>query len=107
MFTLPTENIFTAHQIRGNDERPKYLSGVTDISFYDINGEFFYNVGTKGKGMQNKVSKASLLYKVDVVKGELIMDKLLPLMSVQFVKFNDFTVVPYPFKYLREFIDAQ
>lgn len=36
--------------------------------------------------------------------SNLIFDKLLPLMNVDFVKNGDLTVVPFPIKYLREWI---
>lgn len=107
LFTLPRKEIFSAHGIRGKEERPRYLSGVTDINFYETNEESFYNVGVIGNGMQSKIAKASRLYQVKVIKGENIVRTILPLMSVTFVKLNEFTVLPYPFKYLREFIAIQ
>ena len=36
--------------------------------------------------------------------SKLIFKKVLPLMGVEFVRYGMLTVVPFPFKYLREYI---
>ncbi len=105
LITLPTKDIFSAHEIRGKVARPVYLSGVTDINFYDATEGPMFNVGPQGSGMKKKLPKASRLYKVEVVTGKEIMSDLLPLMAVAFVRYGDYTVLPYPFKYLREYIE--
>ena len=43
--------------------------------------------------------------KVDVKNGENIFVDLLNTLSVSFVKYNSFTVLPYPLKYLNEYIN--
>lgn len=101
-FTLPNKEIFKSNVSRGKEGRERYLSGVVDINFYK-NG--YYSVGLIGKGMETSLPRASRIYKVDVIKGENIMYELLSLMSTTFVKLNEFTVIPYPFKYLREYIE--
>jgi len=35
----------------------------------------------------------------------LLFQQLLPLMNVTFVRNEQLTVIPFPFKYLREYID--
>ena len=54
--------------------------------------------------MNASIPKANLLYKVTVVNGRNIIESVLGMMSVMFVKYNNFTVLPYPMKYLREYI---
>ena len=105
LITLPAPDIFEAHEIRGKAKRPIYLSGVVDINFYDTADGMFFNAGPQGSGMARKLPKASRMYRVEVVRGEEIVSRLLPLMAVAFVKYGDYTVLPYPFKYLREYID--
>ena len=42
---------------------------------------------------------------IQAVEGsKLIFKKVLPLMGVEFVRYGMLTVVPFPFKYLREYI---
>ena len=105
LITLPTPDIFEAHEIRGKAKRPLYLAGVVDINLYDVPEGIFFNVGPQGSGMAKKLPKASRLYRVQVIKGEEIVSRLLPLMAVAFVRYGDYTVLPYPFKYLREYIE--
>lgn len=55
--------------------------------------------------MKYGIPKASLLYKVDIENGENIFEGLLNTLSVSFVKYNSYTVLPYPLKYLNEYIN--
>ena len=81
------------------------LEGIVDICFYEKDNQHYYSSGMVGKGMNTGIPKASLIYKVDLLKGQNILESLLKTMSVAFVKYNSFTVLPYPFKYLREYIE--
>lgn len=104
-FTLPKKELFKLESVgRDKDSRREYLSGITDINLYNFENSIFYNVGVKGQGMQTSVPKASHLYKVDVIQGRNFIDELLETMAVTFVKYKSFTVLPYPIKYLNEFI---
>lgn len=51
-------------------------------------------------------SKEVLGYKmaVDACGGIYNFEKLLPLMNVTFVHNGQLTIVPFPFKYLREYV---
>ena len=105
MFMLPNKELFTLPAIsRGKEAREQYLSGVTDINLYDFNNESFYSVGIRGNGMQTTIPKASHLYQVNVIEGQNFIYDLLATMAVSFVKYKSFTVVPYPIKYLNEYI---
>jgi len=106
LFTLPSMNIFDAKNIRSKEGRKAFLSGVTDINFYQNLDGVFYNVGLIGCGMNSSIPKASLLYKVETIEGQNIIKNLLKTMSVVFVKYNEFTVLPYPVKYLREYMNS-
>lgn len=55
--------------------------------------------------MPSSLSNASLFYECQVFKGEAIIESILESMSVLFVKWNNYTVYPYPVKYLREWIE--
>jgi hypothetical protein len=102
-FLLPNPDIFTATSIRSEQGREAYLSGLTDINLFAGEKTSFYSVGPIGKGMNGTMDKGVLLYKVDVIKGQDITKDLLQTMSVTFVKYHEFTVLPYPLKYLREY----
>ncbi|MCQ2799934.1 MAG: hypothetical protein MJ228_04155 [Bacilli bacterium] len=102
--TLPDEDIFVSESPRGKEARAKFMAGVTDINLYESGESTVYNVGVIGKGMNSSLPKGSVLYKASVVKGHNIIESLLKTMSVMFVKYNSFTVLPYPIKYLREWV---
>ena len=104
-YPLPAKEMFEQPVIsRSEESRNKYLSGVVDINFYDEDNETYYSVGIKGYGMNTKIVRAPHLYKVEVVDGKNIMPDILSTLSVAFVKYKAFTVLPYPFKYLNEYI---
>ena len=63
-----------------------------------------YSVGIKGSGMNSRIPKAPHIYQIDVIDGDNFIEKLLETMAVTFVKYNFFTVMPYPIKYLNEYI---
>lgn len=103
---LPSKDLFELEKVsRSKEARDKYLSGVVDINYFKgENGSFYYNTGIKGAGMNTAIPKAAILYKVDVIKGKNIMPDILETMSASFVKYKMFTVLPYPIKYLNEYI---
>ena len=76
----------------------------SDINFYEEDKESYCSVGIKGSGMNTKIIRAPHLYKVDIVSGNNVIGKILSSMSVTFVKYKSFTVLPYPVKYLNEYI---
>lgn len=105
-FTLPSEKIFSLETIsRSNESRKAYFDGVVDVNLYD-NLECFYNAGIKGSGMNTLIPKAPILYKVECIEGHNFIDKIIESLAVPFVKYKNFTVLPYPFKYLNEYIET-
>ena len=105
-YCLPNPEIYELASIsRSKASRERYLDGLVDINlFHDEEGHRFYNAGLPGSGMNTAVSKANILYQVTVIQGRNIIEDILHLMAVAFVKYNSFTVLPYPIKYLREYM---
>ena len=92
--------------LRGKEQRELYFSGVIDINYISLNNsEGLYCVGEVGNGMKNNLERASVIRKIEAPKGsKLFFQELLPLMGVEFVRYGMLTVVPFPFKYLREIV---
>ncbi len=98
----------------------KYLSGLTDINYFVDNDDqdvIYYNVGTISKNMNMSIAKTSHIWQLQpniklnergfaTIEAENIL-KFLQLMMVNFVRFHQLTVIPFPFKYLREFIQLE
>ena len=64
---------------------------------------FVYYVGTKSKRLA--YPNACCMRKVISLGEELEYEEALPLMAVEFVRNSQYTVLPFPFKYLREYIE--
>lgn len=105
-FMLPNEDIMSADKLsRSKEFKDAYLVGIVDACMYHFDDCSFYSVGNIGYGMQSGIAKANRLYKAEVIEGHDVLKDFLSLMAVTFVRYNEFTVIPYPFKYLREYID--
>ncbi len=105
LFCLPSQEVFSLSEIsRSKQSRDALLEGVVDINLFEENGKTYYSSGMIGAGMNTGMPHASILYSVETIKGKSIIADLLATMSVMFVKYNGFTVLPYPVKYLREYI---
>lgn len=92
-------------KLRGRERREELLSSCLDIKIYMEDGKQFYYVGTIGEGMRWKIPRAANVRCIEGYQGApLMFDKLLPTMNVTFVHNGQLTVLPFPFKYLREFI---
>lgn len=88
--------------------RYEIMDSNLDIHSYFENWVMHYYVGTIGSGIRTTIPKASVVRKIiGIDDSPLFFEQLIPLMNVDFVKFGDLTVVPFPFKYLREWINLQ
>lgn len=92
--------------LRGEEERNEYLSGNIDINYIEQDEMLArFSVGEIGNGMKYTIERTSVVREIQAVEGsKLIFKELLPLMGVEFVRYGMLTVVPFPFKYLREYI---
>ena len=85
------------------------FSSKTNI-YYSVNNEAeaFYFVGVVPDTIQTSFNNATNIRKVKAVGNllgqskKLFFDKLIETMNVDFVKQGNLTVLPFPFKYLRE-----
>lgn len=92
-------------KLRGKERREELLSSCLDIKTYMEDGKQFYYVGTIGEGMRWKIPRAANVRCIEGYQGAaLMLDKLLPTMNVTFVHNGQLTVLPFPFKYLREYV---
>ena len=91
----------------------KYKEGLLgsrlDIYYYEKNDrEADYFVGEKSNGLrssfQNKISirRIEAILNLNGEQSPLIFEQLLQTMAVDFVKHGYLTILPFPFKYLRE-----
>ena len=92
-------------KLRGKERREELLFSCLDIKTYMEDGKQFYYVGTIGEGMRWKIPRAANVRCIEgYQEAPLMFDKLLPTMNVTFVHNGQLTVLPFPFKYLREYV---
>ena len=104
LIPLPNKELFDIDSPRNKDSRTINLAGVLDINLYYLEEMTQYSAGLIGKDVNASIPTAPHIYSSIVEKSEQLMPHLLETLGVQFVKFNNFIVLPYPFKYLREWI---
>lgn len=92
---------------RGKADRELYFADATDVaSCRTSDGRIYYRVGLRGSGMQYSAThKASVLREVVATDGSRsLVDDLLPMLDVSMVRWGQPTVMPFPIKYLREWV---
>lgn len=108
-FLYKNFGILIMPEIKNQDFENEYLlENILDIKYYmtacNDKAEFWYFAGTKRAQLQTSVHNACAVRKV-IADGTNEFECLLPLMAVDFVRNNQHTVRPFPFKYLREYRD--
>lgn len=94
-------------KLRGKEKRNELLSSCLDIKMFNGNVSEYYFVGTIGNGMRRLINRAANIRKIEPFEDSILMfEKLLPLMNVSFVHNGQLTIIPFPFKYLREYVKS-
>lgn len=103
-------NIWIYSEIRHGDFEATYeMSNLINIKYAfntdqdSGNNSFIYYVGGKSKKLS--YPNACRVRKVISLGNKLEYIELLPLMAVEFVRNDQYTVLPFPYKYLREYIE--
>ena len=107
---LISEDIKKEKLSRSHEALEKYYAGCLDIYYKkDVaNNCEYYSSGQIGSGMQNVVERASHIRKIIPYESNvLFFRELLDLMNVTFIRNGQLTVLPFPVKYLREYIQIQ
>lgn len=109
-FTIPEIDRIKAElsngntKLRGEKKREELLASCLDIKMFGDDAAEYCFAGTIGKGMQSSINCAANIRKIEPFEDSTLMfEKLLPLMSVTFVRNGQLTILPFPFKYLREY----
>lgn len=73
-------------------------------SFPGANDEIVnYFVGDKREGLKTSLQNACIVRTIRSMKNEIEFETLMKLMAVEFVREERYTVLPFPFKYLKEY----
>lgn len=89
------------------DNKAKYFGGFLGIKYYVQGGDLRYFVGYKDAGqIKTALTRSCVIRKVEPVSGCLaqeFIDMFLNFLAVDFIRESQYTVVPFPLKYLREY----
>lgn len=105
-------NIWIDGELRKGEFEATYQIGNLLNIKYEYNDNdyldghtFVYYVGAKGNNKKEKYPNACCMRKVISLGEKLEYEEVLPLMAVEFVRNSQYTVLPFPFKYLREYVE--
>lgn len=89
---------------RKKEDLIKYFAGSLDIYYKLSENSLFYSSGQIGSGMNTSIARASHVRKIiPYNESPLFFQSYLETMNVTFVRNGQLTVIPFPFKYLREY----
>lgn len=99
--------ILIASRIKERNNRERIFGGTLDIRhFYDGSAQYYYS-GYRSQSLKWSLPHACRIRKVTSTGEKLNFEKYLPLLEVDFVRASAWTVIPFPFKYLREWTTLQ
>jgi len=94
--------IFISGRMKEHRNRERIFGGVLDIRHFSSGSSQFYYSGYRGESLKASIPHACRIRRVSSTGDILHFEKYLPLLEVDFVRSSAWTVVPFPFKYLRE-----
>ncbi|WP_400219779.1 hypothetical protein [Methanomethylophilus alvi] len=98
------ESISLTGDIRTRGSYEMYLKACTDVRYSYVKSECYYFVGVRGDNIDTVLHWSAGLLRIKRLEGsEKVPEVVFDMMLAPFVRLNRFTIVPYPFKYLREF----
>lgn len=102
--SLICKDLKTGKISRSKDSLIKYFGGCLDIYYKNSDDGILYSSGQIGSGMNTTIAKAAHVRKIIPYKGAaLFFQNYLETMNVTFIRNGQLTVMPFPFKYLREY----
>lgn len=112
-FTIPKVGAIKAelsngnNKLRGKEARKRLLDAVLDIKWFEKDNSIYYFANDIGEGMRWSVPRAANIRQISALgNSDLLFEKIVALLDVTFVRNGQLTVIPFPFKYLREYIDS-
>ena len=105
------EPILLHPQLKSGNNLQKNFNSFLGIKSTELNGTFKYFVGKKDTALQTSLPNSCVIR--DVIPwnqdgknptGNIFFEKIAHMLTVEFVRNGQYTVVPFPIKYLNEYI---
>ena len=98
------ESVALTGGIKTKAEYELYLKACTDVRYVYDKSECYYFVGVRSEDIKFALHWSAGLLRIKRLEGrEKVPEVVFDMMLAPFVRLNRFTILPYPFKYLREF----
>lgn len=89
-------------ELRKEENRDDYFAAVLDIKYFYNKNKLCYFVGTTKQNLERSLHNACHIREVVATGDKIEFEQLMQLLQVEFVRNGQYTVVPFPFKYLNE-----
>ena len=104
---LGKTDILIGDNKKGKENREWLFGGVLGIRHFIQGSTQYYYSGYIDKTLNRSLPHACRLRKICSTGQVLHFERYLPLLEVDFVRASGWTVLPFPFKYLREWMAKQ
>lgn len=97
--------ILIGNDIKQQEKMEQYFGAMLDIRWYQQDNAVYCFSGYRSKGLNSQFPHACRIREITAEDGSncgALVEKLLPLLAIDFVRTSGWTVLPFPFKYLRE-----
>lgn len=107
MFIFDRTGILIGDNKKSKENRERLFGGVLGIRHFIRDDAQYYYSGYVDKALNRSLPHACRIRKVCSTGHILHFERYLPLLEVDFVRASGWTVLPFPFKYLREWMAKQ
>lgn len=103
-YILKELDILINPNLRAGDRKFELFGPMLDIKYYSKDNDIYYFVGVDSANINQSFRNACVIRKV-VADMENEFENIVNLLAVEFVKNGQYTVVPFPFKYINEVLE--
>lgn len=101
-FIFEESGVLIGNALKSARNKEALFGGVLGIRHFCKDDAQYYYSGYLGKSINRSFPHACRIRKVCSTGQTLQFQRYLPLLEVDFIRANGWTVIPFPFKYLRE-----
>lgn len=102
---LEKKGMILKNYLRGRERKYELLNSNLDICYWEEEGKAWYFVGEKSQGIRTNFKDAANIRMIQPVDDSpLLFHDLIQTCNVDFVRHEGLTVLPFPFKYIREYL---
>lgn len=104
-YFMKEKSVYLFPYFRNKHVKADIYQGSLDICYWQLNNDRArYCVGYYSKNLKTILDTGVVIREIQAIdNAPIFCEELLPLMDVDFIRWRSLTILPFPFKYLREF----